>query len=480
MNGKESRLHWIGLAAIACAAAVRALTPRFDPDFWWHLRNGRLIMETGRVPHQDLFSFTAAGSRWIDHEWLTEVAMQALWLRGGPILLLVIASVLTTLVLLLVYATSLRRGARPLPALITLALAAVASMGSIGPRVQMVTLLFSALFAFILAGRRGRSLYLLPPMILLWANLHGGFVIGLLLMALAMTGEALEGRWSAARRLCILFLVSLGVTFLNPNGAGQLLYPLRFVVPNAFTARIQEAASPNFHLPVVAGFEVLLLLLLLAAALRARSRLDFGSILAVAAFVHLALSATRNVALAAVILAPITADLMSRADLNFASAGELSGWTRPLSRRMTAILDGSILLATTVALGLLARDELSGGSLRSIEADYPAAAVARVAGQGTPARVFTEYHWGGYLLWRAPEARVFIDARADTVYSEEILRQYLRAGGGGVGWKGILQRWHVDTVIVEPDAPLAQLLAADPEWHLVLRDAKSIMYQLNI
>lgn len=483
-------LYNVALACILGAIAIVALAPRLDTDFWWHLKDGQYIVLHHLVPSHDFMSYTLAGHAWTDHEWLAEVwiytsyRLAGLW---GPIALF---ALVITATFLLVYLRTIRRGVNHVLALFIMAAAFMASSASWGPRIQMITLLFLSAFLFVLQrfheSRNPRLLIALPAMMLVWANVHGGFVIGLAVIAITLAGEWLNRvtrhaeAWTTAdvRALAIAFLATFGVTMINPNGYRQLLYPLTFVLPNAYTNLIQESASPNFHLPVMMLFE-LMLLLLVAASFVGRARLNWTHLLLVLAFTHLALSQVRNVAVWAVVISPLLAYyLQATAPALRAQFPSFSYRRRPVRGRIGAILNVCLLTLIGVAYVVEGAHFVNAATLRQAEStNFPRSAVAYLKNHQLGAHVFTSYSWGGYLLWNLfPRYRDYMDSRADTLFTTEILRSYLTAYAGKPGWKSVLRRYAVDEVLIEPSAPLAQLLAEDPQWRLGVRDAVSVLY----
>jgi hypothetical protein len=184
--------------ALALLAAVFALTAGHvtDPDFWWHLRTGQLIFETGAIPRADVFSFTAHGREWVAHEWLTEVLMYAVFRAAGWAGLVAAFSLVMTAALAVVYRQASRLAPHPFVAGPAVLLAALACAPMFGVRPQMISFLFTALYAAALDAyaRRGRKKILLwlPPLMLLWANMHGGFALGLALVGVTAAGLALD------------------------------------------------------------------------------------------------------------------------------------------------------------------------------------------------------------------------------------------------------------------------------------------------
>jgi len=193
---RHPHIRDVGVFGLFVALFAMALRPVVDNDLFWHLATGRYIWATGRVPHADPFSWTEPGRAWIAHEWLTETFLYPLYAHGGyPALMLVFASVITA-AFAVAYATARLLGAaRPIAALV-IGLAALASDHTWGVRPQMLSLLLTASTLWVLTRAmvtgRARALWVLPALLALWANLHGGFIFGLViigLVALGQTGE---------------------------------------------------------------------------------------------------------------------------------------------------------------------------------------------------------------------------------------------------------------------------------------------------
>jgi hypothetical protein len=176
-----------GLLAMTAHNAV-------DPDLWWHLRTGQWIVETGHVPHSDPFSFTRAGYPWVAQEWLSEVVFYELWKHGGAAALIVFSAIITTAGFMLLYLRC--PGGRPWAAAATvLGALAFASGPSWSARPQMFTFTLASLLLWLLERgtergtekARPRLLFWIPPLFLLWLNLHAGFALGpALLLAYAV------------------------------------------------------------------------------------------------------------------------------------------------------------------------------------------------------------------------------------------------------------------------------------------------------
>ncbi|MCI0474671.1 MAG: hypothetical protein L0Y55_00330, partial [Anaerolineales bacterium] len=229
-------------AILVLALFVIAAREISDPDFWWHLRTGQFIVETRAIPRADIFSFTNAGRPWVAHEWLSEVLIYALYALGSfPALILTFAA-LVALTFAFVYA---RAPGKPYIAAFAVLLAALAAAPTLGARPQMLTLLLGSIFLYVLDQRRD-WLWLLPPLMMLWVNLHSGYALGLVIVAVYLFAQAVSGQRSAisARQLAIIFALCFVAVLFNPNGAAMYVYPFETLTSRAMQAYIQEWFSP--------------------------------------------------------------------------------------------------------------------------------------------------------------------------------------------------------------------------------------------
>ena len=446
----------------------RAVT---DPDYWWHVRTGQLIHETRSVPKADPFSYTASGRPWVTHEWLTELAMYLVQRQFGYPGNAVLFGVIIALTWLAVYRTCRLRGLGETGALEFTLWAGAMSLGSLDARPQMITAFFLAVFALILAlFRRGRRhlIWLLPPLMALWVNLHGGYVIGLGLIVLALAGELWSRRAAHNRQLprdliqCLL--LSILVVPLNPHGLKELAYPFSYAGSgNASMRMIVEWQSPNFHEPLLLVFCASLLLAVAVGVWGGSA--SAGDLLIGLAFTALALRSVRNIPLYAIVVTPILGE-------------RLGLWVRAVRRPFSAWRHRKLLLFTwppVVLLLIIVMAVRGGGHLQLAREPssegYPAAAVDYLRAHPEDGRLFNDYGWGGYLIYELyPTRRVFIDGRAD-MYGDAFMETYLKAANVSPGWRETLDHYQVRFVLVPKDGPLAGALEGEPGWHLACEGA---------
>jgi len=465
---------FLGLLAVTARSAT-------DPDLWWHLRTGQWIVETGHVPHSDPFSFTHAGYPWISHEWLSEVVFYELWEHAGPPALIVYSAMITTAGFLLLY---LRCPGKRHWAAAATALGALAAAPSWGVRPQMFTFTLASLLLWLLeAGEaRPRLLFWIPPLFLLWLNLHAGFALALALLLAYGAGLIMETAlgntpWQQARplllRVLLLLLACLALVPLNPSGAQLYRYPFDTLRSSGMRSLIGEWHSPDFHDGLYRPL-LLVWLLLLAALASSRSRPKGRVIVPLLLTSFAALDAVRHIPIFVLLAMPVIA-----AALPSASASPPLAQRHPTSSRFRPLFNGAVLILMAV-FALVKWVSLARNQDASEAKQFPQKAVAFLRDSDQPRKIFVYYDWGGYAIWKLyPQYRVFVDGRADLygadLPSEDLLRQFETAVQLRTGWRNVLDRWKVEAALLPPSCALAQALLLDPNWHAAFRDSKAII-----
>jgi hypothetical protein len=462
---------------------VMAARPIVDPDFWWHLRTGQHIFETGTIPRQDVFSHTLQGQPWITHEWLTEVilyAVYAIFGQGG--LILVFAGIITAAFAL----SYLQCDGRPYLASFVVLLAAIASAVTWGVRPQMLSLLLSAVFLYILhLSGKGNSkyLWLLPPLMVLWANLHGSFFLGLVYLAARILGATLDNvlarsqqsllTWKDIRRLTGVTLVTAAAPILNPNGIRLLIYPFGTLGSPAMQQYIMEWFSPDFHLAQFQPFALYVLILITILGL-SRSRPTTTDFIFMLGFGYASLRSARLIPFFVLTTTPMLARQLPHVwrDWGLPSLSI----TRRRTRGRAYLVANWVLLAVLILGGAaLAGRALLGNAAAQRDA-FPVAAVDFLEESETSGNIYNLYHWGGYLIWRLyPERKVFIDGRAD-VYGDAFIDEYLQVYQLREAWQEPLDRYDVSVVIIDKGSPLSTMLSERSEWLRAYADEQAVIF----
>jgi len=481
-EGTFAGILLFGLLAMTARSAT-------DPDLWWHLRTGQWIVETGHVPHSDPFSFTRAGLAWVSHEWLSEVAFYELWKHGGAALLIVFSAIVTTAGFMLLYLRCLLYGGKKHWAAAATVLGALASAPSWGVRPQMFTFTLASLLLFLLESGnkkdRPRLLLWIPPLFLLWLNLHAGFALALALLFAYGVGLIVETAvgstpWTNTRpiilRVLLLLLACLALVPLSPAGAQLYRYPFDTLRSSGMRSFIVEWFSPDFHDWLYRPFLLVWLLLLIALA-SSRSRPKGRVIVPLLLTSLAALDAVRHIPIFILVAIPVIAAALpvatgSRAasphvTKNARRGAPIFSWFQPSFNLAVVILIAVFALVKWVSL---ARNQ----DAREAEL-FPQKAVAFLRASDQPRRIFVYYDWGGYAIWKLyPEYRVFVDGRAD-LYGDDLLHQFKTALQLRSGWRDVLDGWKVEAVLMPPSCALSQALILDPKWHVAFIDSKAII-----
>jgi hypothetical protein len=482
-------------ALLPLALLALAAQPNTDPDLWWHLRTGQWILENRAVPHADPFSSTHDGTPWVAHEWLADIGLYRLYQAGGFGALSLVTAIVITAAFSLVYLAS---DLRPHLAIFTTLLAALASAVTWGPRPQMLTLLFSALTLLLLhQGRtRRRRLWLLPILMLVWANVHSGFFLGLVMIASVLAGACIEwligrrrsvpgaqigtadgtGAAQVIRTLAAALIASIVAACINPNGFVLLVYPYFTLTSKAMQTYIVEWHSPDFHDPRFLPFAALLLILIFVLALSPKSPAA-GDLILLSGLGYESLVSNRNIPLFALVVAPVlTRQVRAILDTR-PKADATSSTARPPDAISRRVLILNWTLAALMVIFVFARVASVLTTEVPLARAFPIGAANYLAEKQPAGPLLNSYNFGGYLIWRLfPAYRVFIDGRAD-VYGDSFMDEYYARIWQGKGdWQAYLDRFGIRLIVMEKDGVLSALLRTQPQWKLVYEDDLSSIF----
>jgi len=451
-----------------------------DPDVWWHLRTGQLIVQNRGMIHSDPYSFTRFGQPWVNHEWLSDVLIYSLSRVAGWGGLVVVFGAIIAASLLLVFR---RSPGRPYVAAVVIVWGALASAPSWGVRPQMISLLLASIFLVILERSDQHPTYLwwTPPLILLWVNLHAGYAMGIVLLALFLAGGVLDAAfgfeaWSQTaprlRKLALALGICLAVVPLNPNGARIYWYPLETVRSRAMQSYINEWFSPDFHeakyLPLL-----LMLLTIMAALTLSPRRVRPRELVLLLVTMGAALRSVRHIPIFVLVAAPILSGLV-QAWLEERGAAQWSGirTTSTTSRRMVV---NAVVLAA-FATFTVARVRFVVDRQAETEAhEFPAAAVSFLSRERPPGPLLNHYNWGGYFIWKLyPEYRVYIDGRAD-LYGDSFMDDFAATYYLTNHWRDPMDRWGIRTIVLPPDAQLVTAVRSNADWKQIYADSQAII-----
>ncbi len=490
---KEEKFYLTVLLLLILIMAVR--TP-LDTDMWWHLRAGEETWNSREVYKVDTLSYTRAGETWINHSWLTQVLMIGLFKVGGfrslSLWVGLTAAVSMFFIYLQMEGHALLRGS-----VVLLASFVISVVWS--PRPQIISLLFFAitvyvLFRFKTTGKN--QLYCLAPIFIVWSNLHGGYILGTLLIFSVICGDIFDQLlgeisefsldWKDIGQLAVWGFVGFILAAVNPNGINMWIIPFQTVGVVSLQNLINEWASPDFHQPIQQLMLVLLFGTFASVGLSKR-RFAGSDLFGVVIFGFMALTARRNFGPFALITAPVLAKHLT--DL-------FSSWKNKLTKRwrifrkvtefqnqsekninskFQSLLNGGIVLfLIVVAFWKLIYVTDTDLIIKTEKQMFPQDAVNWLKEEKPSGHLFNSYNWGGYLTWNLQEYPVFVDGRTD-LFGDEIIGDWMMVVNAEQNWQTVLDNWDVKIILLEKDKPIIKVLN-DFGWIFGYQDEKVAIY----
>ncbi len=480
------------LAAVLILTGAVGLDALSDPDVWWHIRLGDWIIAHHQIPAGELFAYTAFGNPLVAHEWLAETLFAALAAVGGLLLVTVLMGLVAWSAMVATLLRGRLRGAGPIVLAIGLALGARAAEPVLGTRPQVFTfalVCWTLWIAELYLRSGGRRLWLLPPLFLLWANLHAGFIAGIGFLAVVVVAEMIKRRWSlgtvASRQRITALAVALGASALaacvNPYGPWLFV----FAATTGATERakgIVEWQSPNFADPTM---WVLLALLLTFAALTItvlgrpslRRHFDLRDFALAAVGAGLALTSVRNTAICVAVMIPpwmaMTAGVVRSME---ARRAERSTVAR--SRPKAPVMGIALVAVGVFGVGVVGERVAQTATPQGIAAVYPACATGILDRSPTTQRVFTAYGTGGYVIYRTwPRGSVYEYGESISL-GTDVFDDYLRIAAGATTAPTALQLLTSSdtTAVLYSRGALTAELSSTPGWTLVADDHGMLLF----
>jgi hypothetical protein len=478
-----SASRWTVILSIALATADNFA----EPDLWIHMLTGQTTLRTGHIPRFDTYSYSAAGAPWHNHEWLSQVALAFFYAHLGvfglKLLKLICSSILIVALAIGISAT----GAAARVQRLTLILSAVAISTQMQFRPQLFTFMMIAVVMMALAIEvyRGRAiLWPLIPMFTLWANFHGGYIVGLGAMGIAAAVMFVQGcladagRMSSARRLAIATLGCAAATIINPFGVG-LWTGVAHSVGDPLIRQVIADWVPLYKMilsnwrdspkTLIQYLAPMLMFGGFAAAVAFAPELEDAPLLAVATiFIGAAFYAARNVAVGVIAVA-----------IPLARHASLAMNRRATTKTGAQAEDEGEPPAALMAICAIALF-LVGGTLSNNLKTWkpmPTGALAFMQQHKLHGNLLPQFEWGSWILWHMGDAfKVYIDPRGELVYTDKQEGDYARFFYGMEGADKLLDAYPHDYVLMGVHDKGADVVRRDPRWHLLYSDQTAALF----
>ena len=486
-------LHKYLLAFMVLICVLFTCYPVGNYDIWWHLKTGETIVKTAQIPTTDIFSFTKFGGRWVSHEWLSEVLLYLIKIPLGINGLIFFKTLIIGVILFLLYRLCLLSTHRKFLVLSLIPIFLFLSRLRFFVRPHLFTMLFFSVTYLILELNLQKKiqkkipLIFLPALFLVWANCHGGFLYGLLLVYLylliAIIGY-LRHKKSKPLLMIIISVICTLICLINPNGIDVFLYPLT-IIKAGYVGTNREWSSPfaksltgYYATKYLIGYSSILLIILM---LNFR-KFSLKDILFAVLFFGLAAKSQRNIPFYAVISIPIFIKNISLILDKYLEKTKIP----VLYLKYLIIIMFAVMNAYFYAKGIPIADKGRGAVKCGIGVNklvLPVDAMKFIKTKNITGNFFNAYQFGGYLLYYGfPEIKVFIDGRAD-VYGEQLYHSYRKSLMVPDEFKNIESAYDFDSILLEynPDnKPLHDYLYHSKKWILVYFDNISLIYVKNL
>ena len=469
-----------------------------DGDLPLHLTQGRYMLEFGKIPLRDVFSHTLAGQPVAQHKWLAQVifafAERIFSLEGVVILSAVVIASAFWLVF-----KQIRRDEHSLIAILPgIFLGIVTSMVHWLTRPHVFTFLFLAAWIMVLDQFRKGNLkrwWYLPILMVLWVNMHGGYIAGLVTWFLFGCGTLWDEIFQCKiddyplpahfwRYYLLAGVTSIGASLLNPSGFGLWRLIIRHLGNDYLASITYEFQSPNFHNLSFWPFLIMIGLLVVLIGLSQKKH-PTGLLLNVAVWMLFGLHTARNIPLFAIVAIPLIVKGVD--DLLNSSLSEIR-FIRVIKERDTRIrnIDAHLKGVLWPVIIFLLAVLLLGFGQRLNDQDlgyhfdpdvFPVLAVDWLEDNPQDGEMFNEFLWGGYIQYRLwPDKRVFIDPNAD-FYGEDFIREYLQVYYSQEGWESVLAKYDVTWAILPPESAAADAINSQLEWDIIYEDDVAVIFR---
>jgi hypothetical protein len=460
-----------------------------DADTGFHIRTGEYILKTLSIPSQDIFSFHAPPPSWTYHEWLSAAIMAIVHRSFGLTGIVIFFSFLISLSYFLFFKILKVNNNILLSVFFTL-LVLLSSKIHWLARPHIFSMLLMIIWYYVLDEYQYRDrnyLFVFPPIMLLWVNLHGGFLVGFILIGIYLFGNIVNFITSNdfekdiyRKKTKLLGLTTVACVFvclINPFGYHILLFPFKLVSNKFIMDHVREFLSPNFHEPLL--FKYFLLLMFVIFALSA-VKTNLIELLLILMFTNMSLYSVRYIPLFGIIAAPIL--LRQLRKMLECSNGRISEFFKKRSENISTIDSSSRgylwPIAAIILVAFFAKTGIIG--FKFDKKTKPIAAVEFLKKEKISGNMFDNDEFGDYIIYAVwPEYRVFFDGRND-MYGVSICKEYSKVASVMPGWNEVLKKYDINWVIFNANSTLSLFLMQRSDWKLIYADKVTDIFVKNV
>lgn len=471
-------IFFIALFFAALALGNRMLN--LDGDLPRHLLMGKYILQTGSVPTTEKFIHPYLNRYYVSHEWLAAVILYGIYFFTGLRGIVIFSAFTLASTFFLIYQSITARFQTRLAAFLLVAWGALATSLNWVTRPHLISMLFLAIW-LIWADklRRGEKIHLwiFPAFMLVWSNMHGEFIAGILVLFAYAVGwlvdlvlDSVNIKKEVGKNLWLALIFSALASLLNPGGAGPWVSILGFVNNQYLMSRMLESNPPDFQMPEM---RVLLGLIAISVFLLAikKERVASGQGLLLTGFTAMSLIAFRNIHLYGVVAPFVLAETLSA----FNNIPILNRLEANLHRIESQIKGSFWVVASTLIFSILVLASTTAEKLYQFNRTaFPVGAVEWLKTNPQKGKMFNHLNWGGYITFNTfPEQLAFVDSVADV--TGEVTMQYETVTRLLPGWEVIFQQYNIEWVIVPSDSMLANALVDEYQWNILYEDETAII-----
>lgn len=486
----------------------------WDYDFWWHIATGRYIVTEGHLPGKDPFSFTSTKEEnrnlfperenfLLKQYWLAQIIFYIVFDYIGPTGIIFLRSVILLSTVLIVYWQLQRSGVSFYISFVFTFVLFMMTTKSLGERPVLFSILFTSIVLFLLEDfkeRKNKTLFLIAPVMLLWSNMHGGFIIGIIIISVFILCEMLKTffkKSSLTKREMRIFYIATGLaliaSFVNPTGWNAFFIAISPKY-DIFLKGIQEYESPfYFYINKIRTFDYVYVTMasMFPVILILRNRkIELTHLLLLSGFFIMSLKATRY----GIFYAVVGSMIMGK---------EFNGLTNEIIKKRVSEeyykkIEYGLAIAALISASLFVVGYSEVKPLDFSIAKFkttPVAAVNFIERNKIRGNMFNDYGYGGYITWRLYPLKNFIDTRSlnRTVMNEYDWVCNARKEVKGIKttnkniplWETLLNHYKINFVFIPPMDlygnvfPLALELVENEKWVPIYLDHMGIIFIRN-